>query len=71
MQFINVQYHHQLLLRRKMGQLINAARSHYREADRQITQVDQLRALVIENDGIITARNEIPWIHLAITHCAY
>jgi hypothetical protein len=58
MRFMNVQYHHQLLLRREMGQLINAARSHYREADSQLTQVDQLRALVIEKDGIIAARNE-------------
>jgi hypothetical protein len=58
MRFMNVQYHYQLLLRREMGQLINAARSLYREADRQVTQVDQLRALVIEKDGIIAARNE-------------
>jgi uncharacterized coiled-coil protein SlyX len=58
MRFMNVQYHHQLLLHREIGQLINAARSHYREADRQITQVDQLRALVIEKDGIIAAWNE-------------
>jgi hypothetical protein len=56
--FMNVQYHYQLLLRREMGQLVNAAQSIYREADRQITQVDQLRALVIEKDGIIAARNE-------------
>jgi hypothetical protein len=58
MRFMNVQYHYQLLLRREMGQLVNAARSIYREADRQITQVDQLRALVIVKDGIIAARNE-------------
>jgi hypothetical protein len=58
MQFTNVQYHYQLLPRREMGQLVNAVRCLYREADRQITQVDQLRALVIEKDGIIAARNE-------------
>jgi hypothetical protein len=58
MRFMNVQYHYQLLLRREMGQLIHTAQSHFREADRQITQVDQLRALVIEKDGIIVARNE-------------
>jgi hypothetical protein len=57
MWFMGVQHHYQLLLRREMGQLINTARSYYREADRQVTQVDQLRALVIEKDGII-ARNE-------------
>jgi hypothetical protein len=58
MRFMNVQYHCQLLLRREMGQLINAAQSHYREADRQITQVDQLRALVTQKDEIIAARDE-------------
>jgi hypothetical protein len=41
-----------------MGQLINAARSHYREADRQNTQVDQLRALLTQKDEIIAARDE-------------
>jgi hypothetical protein len=41
-----------------MGQLVNATRSLYREADRHITQVDQLRALVIEKDGIIATQNE-------------
>jgi chromosome segregation ATPase len=55
---MGVQQHYQLLLRPEMGQLINTARSYYREADRQVTQVDQLRALVTEKDGIITARNE-------------
>jgi hypothetical protein len=54
---MGLQDHYQLLLRRKMGQLINTARSYYREADRQVTQVDQLRALVTEKDGIIAARN--------------
>jgi hypothetical protein len=58
MRFVNVQYHYQMLLRREMGQLVHAARSHFREADRLITQVDQLRALAIEKDGIIAARNE-------------
>jgi hypothetical protein len=58
MRFMNVQYHYQLLLRCEMGQLVNAARSLYREADRHITQVDQLRALVIEKDGIIATQNE-------------
>jgi hypothetical protein len=42
MRFMGVQHHYQLLLRREMGQLINTARSYYREADRQVTQVDQL-----------------------------
>jgi chromosome segregation ATPase len=58
MRFMNVQYHYQLLLRREMGQLVHAARSHFREANRLITQVDQLRAVVVEKDGITAARNE-------------
>jgi hypothetical protein len=58
MRFMGVQQHYQLLLHREMGQLINTARSYYREADRQVTQVDQLRALVTKKDGIIAARNE-------------
>jgi hypothetical protein len=58
MRFMGVQRHYQLLLRREMGQLINTVRSYYREADRQVTQVDQLRAMVTEKDGIIAARNE-------------
>jgi hypothetical protein len=55
---MDVQHHYQLLLHREMGQLINTARCYYREADRQVSQVDQLRALVTEKDGIIAARNE-------------
>jgi hypothetical protein len=62
MRFTNVQYHYQSLLHREMGQLVNAARSLHREATRHITQVDQLRALVIEKDGIIATQNET--IHL-------
>ncbi|PVH66284.1 hypothetical protein PAHAL_1G194900 [Panicum hallii] len=58
MRFTNVQYHYHSLLRREMGQLINAARSLHGEATRHITQVDQLRALVIEKDGIIATQNE-------------
>jgi hypothetical protein len=58
MRFTNVQYHYQLLLRREMGQVVNAARSPYREANRHITQVDQLQALVIEKDGTIATQNE-------------
>jgi uncharacterized coiled-coil protein SlyX len=58
MRFMNVQHHYQLLLRRSIGQLINIARGHYREADRQVTQVEQLQAFVTEKDGIIATQNE-------------
>jgi hypothetical protein len=54
MRFMNVQHHYQLLLRRGIVQLINIAQGHYREAGRQVTQVEQLQALVTEKDGIIT-----------------
>jgi hypothetical protein len=58
MRFMNVQYHYHLLLRRELGQAIYIARGHYREADRQNTQVDQLQALVTQKDEIIAARDE-------------
>jgi hypothetical protein len=58
MRFMNVQYHYHLLLRRELGRAIYIARGHYREADRQNTQVDQLQALVTQKDEIIAARDE-------------
>jgi hypothetical protein len=56
--FMNVQHHYQLLLLRGMGQLTNVALSHYRNADRQVTQIVELQALVTQKDEIITARDE-------------
>jgi hypothetical protein len=56
--FINVQHHYQILLRRGMGQLIGIAQGHYRNADRQVTQIVELQALVTEKEEIITAREE-------------
>jgi hypothetical protein len=56
--FTSVQYHYHSLLHREIGQLINAVRSLHGEATRHITQVDQLRAVVIEKDGIIATQNE-------------
>jgi hypothetical protein len=56
--FMNVQHHYQLLLRRGMGQLTNIAQGHFRNADRQVTQIEQLQALVTEKEGIIAAREE-------------
>jgi hypothetical protein len=57
-QFINVQNHYQLLLRRGMGQLITIAQGHFRNTDRQVTQIEQLQALVIEKEEIIATREE-------------
>jgi hypothetical protein len=58
MRFMSVQHHYQLLLSRGMGQLINIAQGHFRNADQQVTQTAQLQALVAEKDEIITAREE-------------
>jgi hypothetical protein len=58
MRFMNVQYHYHLLLHRELVRAIYIARGHYREADRQNTQVDQLQALVTQKDEIIAARDE-------------
>jgi hypothetical protein len=51
--FMNVQHHYQLLLRRGMGQLTSVAQGHYRNADRQVTQIVELQALVTEKEEII------------------
>jgi hypothetical protein len=40
--FMDVQHHYQILLRHSMGQLTSAAQSHYRNADRQVTQIVEL-----------------------------
>jgi hypothetical protein len=56
--FMNVQHHYQILLRRDVGQLIGIAQGHYRNADRQVTQIVELQALVTEKEEIIAARDE-------------
>jgi hypothetical protein len=58
MRFMNVQHHYQLLLRCGMGQLLSIAQGHFRNTDRQVTQIEQLQALVTEKDEIIAAREE-------------
>jgi hypothetical protein len=56
--FMDVQHHYQILLRHSMGQLTSATQSHYRNADRQVTQIVELQALVTQKDEIIAARDE-------------
>jgi hypothetical protein len=56
--FMNVQHHYQILLHRGMGQLIVIAQGHYRNADRQVTQIVELQALVMEKEEIIATREE-------------
>jgi chromosome segregation ATPase len=58
MRFMNVHHHYQLLLRRGMGQLINIMQGHFRNTDRQDTQIAQLQALVAEKYEIIAAQEE-------------
>jgi hypothetical protein len=58
MRFMNVQHHYQLLLRRGMGQLISIAQGHFRNADQQVIQIQQLQAPVTEKEEIIAAREE-------------
>jgi hypothetical protein len=41
-----------------MGQLTGVAQGHYRNVDRQVTQIVELTALVTQKDEIIAARNE-------------
>jgi hypothetical protein len=41
-----------------MGQLTGIAQGHYRNADRQVTQIEELQTLVTEKEEIITEREE-------------
>jgi hypothetical protein len=56
--FMDVQHHYQMLLRHGMSQLTSVAQSHYRNADHQVTQIEELQALVTQKDEIIAARDE-------------
>jgi hypothetical protein len=56
--FMNVKHHYQILLCRSMCQITGVAQGHYRNADRQVTQIVELRALVTQKDEIIAARDE-------------
>jgi hypothetical protein len=56
--FMNVQHHYQILLRHGMSLLTGTAQGHYRNADRRVTQIEELQALVTEKEEIIAERNE-------------
>jgi hypothetical protein len=56
--FMNVQHHYQIVLHHGMSQLTNIAQGHYRSADRQVTQIEELQALVTEKEEIIAERDE-------------
>jgi hypothetical protein len=56
--FMDVQHHYQMLLRHSMSQVTFAAQSHFRNTDRQVTQIVELQAMVTQKDEIIAARDE-------------
>jgi hypothetical protein len=56
--FMNAQHHYQMLLHHGMGLLTGIAQGHYRNADRQVTQIEELQALVTEKEEIIAERDE-------------
>jgi hypothetical protein len=56
--FMNVQHHYQIVLRRGMSQLTSIAQGHYQNADRQVTQIEELQALVTEKEETIAERDE-------------
>jgi chromosome segregation ATPase len=56
--FMDVQHHYQMLLHHGVSQLTGVAQSHYRNADHQVTQIEELQALVTQKDEIIAARDE-------------
>jgi hypothetical protein len=61
--FINAQHHYQILLRRSMSMLTGIAQGHYRNADRWVTQIEELQALVTEKEEIIAERDETIIVH--------
>jgi hypothetical protein len=56
--FMNVQHHYQILLCRGMSQLTSITQGHYRNAGRQVTQIEELQALVTKKEEIIAKRDE-------------
>jgi hypothetical protein len=56
--FMNAQHHYQIVLRHGMSLLTSIAQGHYRNADRQVTQIEELQALVTEKEEIIAERDE-------------
>jgi hypothetical protein len=49
---MDVQYHYQMLLHHGVSQITGVAQSHYRNADHQVTQIEELQALVTQKDEI-------------------
>jgi hypothetical protein len=56
--FMNAQHQYQIVLRHVMSLLTGIAQGHYRNANRQVTQIEELQALVTEKEEIIAEREE-------------
>jgi hypothetical protein len=56
--FMNAQHHYQVVLHHGMSLLTGVAQGHYRNADRRVTQIEELQALVMEKEEIIAERDE-------------
>jgi hypothetical protein len=56
--FMNAQHHYQILLHRGVSLLTGIAQGHYRNADRWVTQIEELQPLVMEKEEIIAERDE-------------
>jgi hypothetical protein len=55
---MNAQHHYQILLRHGISLLTGIAQGHYRNADRQVTQIEELQALVTEKEEIIAEQDK-------------
>jgi hypothetical protein len=56
--FMNAQHHYQIVLHHGVSLLTGIAQGHYRNADRQVTQIEELQALVTEKKEIIAEQDE-------------
>jgi chromosome segregation ATPase len=56
--FMNAQHHYQNVLHHGMSLLTGIAQGHYRNANRQVTQIEELQALVTEKEEIIAEQEE-------------
>jgi hypothetical protein len=50
--FMSAQHHYRILQHRGMNQLTSIVKSHHRNIDQQVTQIEELQAT-------ITAKNEV------------
>jgi hypothetical protein len=51
--FMNTQHHYQILQHRSMNQLTSIAQSHHRNIDQQVTQIEELQAMITAKAEVI------------------